>query len=88
MNYMIVLLGIYTVMFMISFLNKCNASPPLGAASAARVYRVLAAVVSSLRERTRQFPFFNFFMRADNVFLLSTHPYRLASRLIHSVVIP
>ena len=27
--------------------------PPLGAASAARVYRVLAAVVSSLRERTR-----------------------------------
>ena len=27
--------------------------PPLGAASAAMVYRVLAAVVSSLRERTR-----------------------------------
>ena len=27
--------------------------PPLGAASAARVYRVLAAVASSLRERTR-----------------------------------
>ena len=28
-------------------------TPPLGAASAAKVYRVLAAVVSSLRERTR-----------------------------------
>ena len=30
-----------------------HSPPPLSAASAARVYRVLAAVVSSLRERTR-----------------------------------
>ena len=30
-----------------------HSPPPLGAVSAARVYRVLAAVVSSLRERTR-----------------------------------
>ena len=30
-----------------------HSPPPLGAASVARVYRVLAAVVSSLRERTR-----------------------------------
>ena len=30
-----------------------HSPPPLGAASAVRVYRVLAAVVSSLRERTR-----------------------------------
>ena len=30
-----------------------HSPPPLGAASAARVYRVLAAVVSSLRERIR-----------------------------------
>ena len=30
-----------------------HSPPPLGAASAARVYRVLAGVVSSLRERTR-----------------------------------
>ena len=30
-----------------------HSPPPLGAASAARVHRVLAAVVSSLRERTR-----------------------------------
>ena len=30
-----------------------HSPPPLGAASAARVYRVLAAVVSSLREQTR-----------------------------------
>ena len=30
-----------------------HSPPPLGAASAARIYWVLAAVVSSLRERTR-----------------------------------
>ena len=32
-----------------------HSPPPLGAACAARVYRVLAAVVSSLQERTRYF---------------------------------
>ena len=30
-----------------------HSPPPLGAASAARIHRLLAAVVSSLRERTR-----------------------------------
>ena len=34
-----------------------HSPPSLGAASAARVYRVLAAVVSSLRERIRSFTY-------------------------------
>ena len=46
------LMGSFSALVLV-VVRLIHSPPPLGAASAARVYRVLAAVVSSLRERTR-----------------------------------
>ena len=50
-----------------------HSPPPLGAASAVRVYRVLAAVVSSLRERTRYFTLFYITLCVDDPIIWLSH---------------